>query len=116
MTLITLRNPFCPNFGACTPASEPSPRNSGPSSLLVSCAASLMVKGRTRTVTWMLDEPSVPAAAIAAVVFVPAGCSSSMLGEWKGCCDAMRVFHVIQSKASDFSSNGEVCVKRVEGV
>lgn len=56
-TLITDRRPFCANFGVGTAASEPSPRKNGPSSHLVSWAASRMVKGRTRTVTEIEDAP-----------------------------------------------------------
>jgi len=63
-TLMTGRIPFCFMCGAGADAREPSPRNIGPSSERVNCAASRMVKGRTRTVTWMLDAPSVPAAAM----------------------------------------------------
>ena len=63
-TLMTGRMPFCFMCGAGADAREPSPRNIGPSSERVNCAASRMVKGRTRTVTWMLDAPSVPAAAM----------------------------------------------------
>jgi hypothetical protein len=51
-TLITLRRPFWPSLGACgTPARDPSPKNNGPSSDFVSCAASRIVNGRTLTVT-----------------------------------------------------------------
>lgn len=51
--------PFCEYLGVGAPANEPSPKNSGPSSVLVNCAASLIVKGRTRTVTEMLEDPSL---------------------------------------------------------
>lgn len=57
-TLMTDRMPFCEGFGVGAAASDPSPRKSGPSSHLESCAASRMVKGRTRTVTEMEDAPS----------------------------------------------------------
>lgn len=57
--------PFCEHLGAGAPASDPSPKKSGPSSALVNCAASLIVKGRTRTVTEMLEDPSL------AVVIAP---------------------------------------------
>lgn len=66
-TLITLLSPFWPNLGVGTPASDPSPRNRGLSSLGRSCAASRMVNGLTRTVTLMLDAPSLrPAAMVCA--------------------------------------------------
>jgi hypothetical protein len=58
ITLITGRMPFELILGVGRPASEPSPRNSVWSSLLVTCAASRMVKGRTRTVTEMEDAPA----------------------------------------------------------
>lgn len=41
--------PLCLSLGVGTPANEPSPRNTVPSSVRCSCAASLIVKGRTRT-------------------------------------------------------------------
>ena len=47
------------NLGVGIAAKEPSPRNSAWSSHFDSCAASLMVNGRTRTVTEMDDAPSV---------------------------------------------------------
>jgi hypothetical protein len=87
-TLMTGRIPFCFMCGAGADAREPSPRNIGPSSERVNCAASRMVKGRTRTVTWMLDAPSVPATAM----FVDEdGLRSSQLGEEQcraGCVNA----------------------------
>ena len=43
--------------GVGAAAREPSPRNSVESSVLVSCAASRIVNGRTRTVTEMDDAP-----------------------------------------------------------
>lgn len=45
--------------GVGAAASEPSPRNSVESSVLVSCAASRIVKGRTRTVTEMDEAPAL---------------------------------------------------------
>jgi hypothetical protein len=77
-TLMTGRMPFCFMCGAGADAREPSPRNIGPSSERVNCAASRMVKGRTRTVTWMLDAPSVPGTAMFVVRESP---RSSQLGE-----------------------------------
>jgi len=58
ITLITERKPFAVNFGVGTAASEPSPRNKGPSSHFVNCAASRTVNGRTRTVTEIEDAAS----------------------------------------------------------
>jgi len=52
--------PFCEILGGAE-AREPSPRNKGPSSVLTSCAASRMVKGRTRTATVMELAPSAGA-------------------------------------------------------
>lgn len=49
------RMPFWVNLGVGAPAREPSPRNNGVSSHFDSCAASCIVKGRTRTVT-EIDE------------------------------------------------------------
>lgn len=48
------RIPFCESFGGAE-ARDPSPRNTGPSSVLTNCAASRIVKGRTRTTT-VMDE------------------------------------------------------------
>src|ERR1700744_2305073 len=56
-TLIMGRIPFCASFGGAA-AREPSPRNTGPSSVLTSWAASRMVKGRTRTATVIDEAPS----------------------------------------------------------
>lgn len=56
--LITGRMPFWCNFGVGAAAREPSPRKSVWSSHLANCAASRIVKGRTRTVTEMEDAPS----------------------------------------------------------
>lgn len=53
--------PFCDSFGVGAAAREPSPRNRGPSSHFVICAASLIVNGRTRTVTEI--ELAAPSAA-----------------------------------------------------
>ena len=83
MTLMTDRIPFECSFGVGAAASEPSPRKSVCSSLLASCAASLMVNGRTRTVTEMDDAPSA-----AMVVVRCAGLSccsvSNLTGSGKG--------------------------------
>jgi len=49
------------SLGAGTPASDPSPRNRGPSSHFVNWAASRIVNGLTRTVTEMEAAPSVAA-------------------------------------------------------
>lgn len=56
-TLMTGRMPLEFNLGVGIPASEPSPRNSVWSSVLVNCAASRIVNGRTRTVTEIDDAP-----------------------------------------------------------
>lgn len=77
-TLMTGRIPFCFMCGAGADAREPSPRNIGPSSERVNCAASRMVKGRTRTVTWMLEAPSTPATTMFVDEDEP---GSSQLGE-----------------------------------
>jgi len=61
MTLTTGLMPFWVSFGVGTPAREPSPRNSGPSSHFASCAASRIVNGRTLTVTEIDDAPLEPA-------------------------------------------------------
>jgi len=60
-TLITDRNPFCDNFGVGALASDPSPKNRGPSSHFVICAASRIVKGLTRTVTEIEFAAPLPA-------------------------------------------------------
>lgn len=52
------RIPFWLSFGVGAPAREPSPRNSGPSSHRVIWAASLIVNGRTLTVTLIEEAPS----------------------------------------------------------
>lgn len=52
------RMPFWDNLGVGAAAREPSPRNRVESSHLVSCAASLMVKGRTLMATEIEDAPS----------------------------------------------------------
>jgi hypothetical protein len=64
-TLITDRRPFCENLGVGSPTIEPSPRKNGESSDLVSCAASRIVKGRTRTATEMDEAPSGTAIVVA---------------------------------------------------
>lgn len=69
MTFTMERIPFWLSFGAGAPARDPSPRNRGPSSDLVICAASLIVKGRTRTATLIEEAPSE--AAMVKVVFNP---------------------------------------------
>ena len=61
---MTGRMPFWDSLGAGAPANDPSPRKRGPSSVLVNCAASRIVNGRTRTVTDMLEDPSVVIAAV----------------------------------------------------
>lgn len=77
-TLIMFRRPRWCNFGMGAAASDPSPKNSVPSSLLTlpgvsgfvqsiscgsrrtySCAASLIVKGRTRTVALQVSTDEV---------------------------------------------------------
>lgn len=50
--------PFCDSFGVGAAAKEPSPRKIVESSHVLNCAASRMVKGRTRTVTEMEEAPS----------------------------------------------------------
>jgi hypothetical protein len=67
-TLITGRIPLELSLGVGAAASEPSPRNNAWSSHLDSCAASRMVKGRTRTVTEMDDAPSAIVAVCGYVV------------------------------------------------
>jgi hypothetical protein len=56
---MTGRMPLELRRGVGAAASEPSPRKSVWSSLLVNCAASRMVNGRTRTVTEMDDAPAL---------------------------------------------------------
>lgn len=73
MTLMTDRIPFECSFGVGAAASDPSPRKSVWSSHFANCAASLMVNGRTRTVTEMDDAPS------AAMVVHCGGCNSVLL-------------------------------------
>jgi len=51
------RKPFCDSLGGAA-TSEPSPRKTGPSSVLTTCAASRMVKGRTRTDTVIEEAPA----------------------------------------------------------
>jgi len=63
-TLIIGLMPFWPSFGVGAAARDPSPRKRGPSSHFVSCAASRIVKGRTRTATVMEEAPSDRAVAI----------------------------------------------------
>ena len=63
------RSPFCASFGVWVAAREPSPRNRGPSSDLLSCAASLIVNGRTRTATEIDEAP--PMSVAAAMVEAP---------------------------------------------
>jgi hypothetical protein len=58
ITLTMERIPFWLSFGVGAPASDPSPRKSGPSSDLEICAASRIVKGRTRTATLIEEAPS----------------------------------------------------------
>ena len=53
-----LRIPFCDNFGVGAAASEPSPRKRVESSHFVSCAASLIVNGRTLIATEIDEAPS----------------------------------------------------------
>lgn len=81
-TLITGLIPFGASFGVvddivgAAPASEPSPRKSGPSSHFVSCAASRIVNGRTRTVTDIDEaeaEGSLPVAPVAIVYGLACG-------------------------------------------
>ncbi|KAG5303126.1 hypothetical protein I7I50_02311 [Histoplasma capsulatum G186AR] len=55
MTFTTGRMPFCISFGVGT--REPSPRKNIESSHFVSCAASRIVNGLTRTVTEIDDAP-----------------------------------------------------------
>lgn len=69
-TLIIGLIPFWPTFGVGAAARDPSPRKSGPSSHFVSCAASRIVKGRTRTATVMEEAPSDEAVAILDVELV----------------------------------------------
>lgn len=57
-TLMIDLRPFFDNFGVGAAAREPSPRKMVESSHFVSCAASRIVKGRTRTVTEIDDAPS----------------------------------------------------------
>lgn len=57
-TLMIDRRPFLDSFGVGAAAREPSPRKIVESSHFVSCAASRMVKGRTRTVTEIDEAPS----------------------------------------------------------
>ena len=57
-TLMMERMPFWFNLGVGTAAREPSPRNRVESSHFVSCAASLMVKGRTLMATEIEEAPS----------------------------------------------------------
>lgn len=56
---MTGRMPLDVRRGVGAAASEPSPRNRVESSVLVSCAASRMVNGRTRTVTEIDDAPAL---------------------------------------------------------
>lgn len=56
MTFTIDRRPFWFSFGVGAPAREPSPRNSGPSSHFVICAASLIVNGLTLTATVIEEE------------------------------------------------------------
>jgi hypothetical protein len=56
--LITDRRPFCDSFGVGAAAREPSPKKIVESSHFVNCAASLIVKGRTLTVTEIEEAPS----------------------------------------------------------
>lgn len=60
-TLTTGRMPFAASLGAGTAARDPSPRNRGPSSHFVNCAASRSVNGLTRIVTEIEDAPSAVA-------------------------------------------------------
>lgn len=60
-TLMMDLRPFFDSFGVGAAAREPSPRKMVESSHFVSCAASRIVNGRTRTVTEMEEAPSVTA-------------------------------------------------------
>lgn len=75
-TLITGLIPFGASFGVVddivgvAAASEPSPRKSGPSSHFVSCAASRIVNGRTRTVTDIEEAEAEGSLSVAPVAMV----------------------------------------------
>lgn len=56
---MTGRMPLELRRGVGAAASEPSPRNNVESSVLVSCAASRIVNGRTRTVTEIDEAPAL---------------------------------------------------------
>jgi len=71
---MTGRIPFWRSLGVGAAAREPSPRKIVVSSHLVSCAASLMVNGLTRTVTEMEEAPSE---GMAVVYLVPPQCLST---------------------------------------
>lgn len=57
-TLMIDLSPFFESFGVGAAAREPSPKKIVESSHFVNCAASLIVNGRTRTVTEIDDAPS----------------------------------------------------------
>ena len=89
-TLITGLIPFGASLGVeeaivgAAAASEPSPRKRGPSSHFVSCAASRIVNGRTRTVTEIEEaeaEESLSVAPVAIIMERRAALSSFNLRE-----------------------------------
>ena len=95
MTFITGRIPFTASFGAGSAASDPSPRNNGPSAHFVSWAASRMVNGRTLCVVisfvcssnsllsrFYLTQTEIDEASVAAMVLYLQllGCTLGMAG------------------------------------
>lgn len=71
-----VRMPFCDSLGVAA-TRDPSPRKTGPSSVLLNCEASRIVKGRTRTATVIEAAPS------SAMVFVGRKESHFSVEGWK---------------------------------